>query len=350
MRVLVTGHDGYIGTVLVPLLQDGGHDVVGLDNFLFNDCFLMSVPSIPAFRCDVRDVTSAMLEGFDAVVHLAAISNDPMGNLDPSLTYAINHEASVTLAEAAKIAGVERFVFSSSCSLYGAASGDEALDEGASFNPVTAYGTSKVLVERDVSRLADDSFSPTFLRNATVFGVSPRLRADLVVNNLVGYALTTGRILMMSDGSPWRPLVHVEDVARTFVAMLEAPREVIHNEAFNVGRNDQNVQITDIAEMVAKRFPGTEVAYAADASPDLRSYRVDFSKLARSFPQLDLRWTVEAGIDEVAEAYSRHGVTLEDFLGPRFVRLEQVQRLLAEGGLSADLRWQVGATEREVAV
>jgi nucleoside-diphosphate-sugar epimerase len=340
MRVLVTGHDGYIGTVLVPILQDAGHDVVGLDNFLFRGCGLDEGPSLPALDHDVRDVGPSMLDGFDAVIHLAAISNDPMGDLDESWTYAINHRASLKLAVAAKVAGVKRFIFSSSCSLYGAADPHVSLNESAAFNPVTAYGRSKVLVEKDVAVLADSVFSPTYLRNATVYGVSPRLRSDLVVNNLVGYALTTGKILMMSDGTPWRPLVHVEDVARTFLAVLEAPKELVHNEAFNVGRNDQNLQIQDIAESVAAHISGTKVSFAESAGPDERCYKVDFSKLAAAFPNLQMRWTVDRGIDELAGAYSTHGLTLDEFLGPRFVRLSRLSQLIQEDRLDSRLRWR----------
>jgi nucleoside-diphosphate-sugar epimerase len=275
MRVLVTGHDGYIGTVLVPMLLDAGHDVVGLDNFLFEECtFGTNVVQPPALRMDVRDVTAADLEGFEAVLHLAAISNDPLGNLNPDTTYDINHRAASHLAAEAKKAGVTRFVFSSSCSLYGRA-GDDFLDEEADFNPVTPYGESKVLAEADMRKLADDDFSPTYLRNATAYGVSSRLRGDLVVNNLVGYAVTTGDVLIKSDGTPWRPLVHIEDISRAFVAVLHAPREIVHDEAFNVGITSENYRISEVGSIVEEVVPGSRVRYAEGAGPDTRCYRVD---------------------------------------------------------------------------
>jgi nucleoside-diphosphate-sugar epimerase len=345
MRVLVTGHDGYIGRVLVRLFQRAGHEVVGLDSFLFEGCTLGSEPpEVPAFRVDLRDLDPSSLEGFEAVVHLAAISNDPLGDLDPGLTYQVNHEASVDLARAAKEAGVIRFLFSSSCSLYGASGGDAMLSEEAAFNPVTAYGESKVLVERDVAPLADDRFSPTFLRNATGYGMSPRLRTDIVVNDLVGHALATGEILIKSDGTPWRPLVHVEDIARTFLAVLEAPRETVHNEAFNVGRNEENYRISEVAEMVADTVPGSGVTFAEGASPDLRTYRVDFSKVARSIPTLRLRWTVRGGVEQLVRAYRENHLTAEEFLGPRYTRLARINERLEEGSLDASLRPTVGAT------
>ncbi|MGH7634557.1 MAG: NAD-dependent epimerase/dehydratase family protein, partial [Gemmatimonadaceae bacterium] len=276
MRVLLTGHDGYIGHVLLPMLLDRGHHVTGLDSFLYEDCGLASEEVSPSavVRRDIREVELEDLRGHDAVLHLAGISNDPLGDLQPTATYAINHEASVRLARLAKEAGVSRYVFSSSCSNYGAA-GDAFLDETAGFNPVTPYAQSKVWVERDVARLADDPFSPTFLRSATAFGVSSRLRGDLVVNNLVGYACTTGDVLIKSDGMPWRPLVHIEDIARAFIAVLEAPRELVHNESFNVGITSENYRVRDVADMVAEVVPSSKVTYAGDASPDARNYRVD---------------------------------------------------------------------------
>ena len=285
MRVLVTGHKGYIGTLLAPMLSKAGHTVVGLDSDLYRRCtFGIQFPEIPQLSRDLRDVQAGDLEGFHAVIHLAALSNDPLGNLNPELTYEINHRASVRLAILAKEAGVERFLFSSSCSMYGAA-GDNVLTEEAVFNPVTPYAHSKVLVEHDVAELADATFSPIYLRNATAYGVSPRLRFDIVLNNLVAWAYTTGRVYIKSDGTPWRPIVHIEDIARAFIATLEAPRDVIHNQAFNVGVNEENYRVRDLAEIVRETVPGCRVEYATDAEPDRRSYRVDFSKIAAALPQ-----------------------------------------------------------------
>jgi nucleoside-diphosphate-sugar epimerase len=340
MRVLVTGHDGYIGGVLVPIFQAAGHEVVGLDTFFYEGCdFGGQRAEIPALRLDLREVEPRHLEGFDAVVHLAALSNDPLGDLDSNLTYDINHLASVRLARAAKAAGVPRFLFSSSCSLYGAASPEECLTEEADFNPVTAYGISKVRVEQDVARLADADFSPIFLRNATAYGVSPRLRGDLVVNNLVGYAVATGAVLIKSDGTPWRPLVHIRDISNAFLAILHAPRERVHNEAFNIGLTSENYQIRDVASMVEEIVPNCRVAYAEGAGPDLRCYRVDFGKVARVLPELEFAWTVRRGIEELYETYRRVGITVEELQG-RYSRIRCIRDLLDEGRLEPGLRWQ----------
>jgi len=339
MRVLVTGHNGYVGSVLVPLARAVGHDVVGLDAYLFEDCtFGDPAPDIPALRIDLRDVSAAALIGFDAVIHLAALSNDPLGNVNPECTYDINHHGSVRLAQLAKDAGVPRFLVASSCSLYGVA-GDAMLTEDAAFNPITPYGESKVRVEQDVAHLADDHFSPTFLRCATAYGVSPRLRVDVVVNNLVGVACTTGEVVIQSDGSPWRPLVHVDDIGRAFLAVLHAPRGRVHNQAFNVGRSEENYQVRDLAELVRGIVPGSRVRHAEGGGPDPRCYRVDCTKLARTLPEFQPRWTVPRGMEQLYQAFRRHRLTRAEFLGDRYVRIKHILKLQSEGRLDGALRW-----------
>lgn len=340
MRVLVTGHHGYIGSVLTGLLTAQGHQVTGLDTDLYADCLLGPAPAeVPGLRLDIRDVRPEHCAGFDAVCHLAALCNDPVGNLNPELTYEINDWATVRLAGAAKAAGVSRFLFSSSCSLYGAGADDRPLTETAAFAPVTPYGESKIGAERSLAALADDSFSPVFLRNATAYGWSPRLRGDLVVNDLVGHALLTGEVRLRSDGAAWRPLVHVQDIAGAFLALLTAPRERVHARAYNVGSTTENYLIRQVAELVADVVVGSRITYAQAASADLRNYRVSCDRIATEVPEFVPRWSVRKGIEELLEAYQRYGLTLADLTGERHQRLHRLRALRSDGRLDGGLRW-----------
>jgi len=321
------------------MLVDRGHRVTGLDTDLFRGCtFTGELPTIPDVRCDVRDVSAEHLAGFDAVIHLAGLSNDPLGDYDPALTRAVNLEASFRLAQLAKHAGASRFLFASSCSVYGAAQGG-VLDESGEFRPVTPYGASKADAERAIASLAGDDFSPTFLRASTAYGLSPRIRFDLVVNNLTAWAFTTGEVHLKSDGTPWRPLVHVEDIARAYVAALEAPREAVHEQAFNVGSTSENYQIREVAAIVAEVVPGSRVTFASEAGPDARDYRVNCDRIARILPDYEPQWTVRRGVEQLYGAFCRTGLTLEDFEGPRFQRIAHVRQLIDMGELDALLRW-----------
>lgn len=341
MRVLVTGNMGYIGTVLTPMLLKAGYDVAGMDTNLFKLCTFghaEDIPTVPTSVKDIRDISQSDVEGFDAIIHLAGLSNDPLGDYRPELTDQINHQAAVQLAKMAKAVGVERFLFASSCSNYGA-SGANFLTEEATFKPVTPYGQSKVSTERDLAKLADESFSPVYLRASTAYGVSPRLRFDLVVNNLTAWAYTTKQVYLKSDGTPWRPVVHIEDIAHAYIAALHAPREAIHNQAFNVGTTTENYQIRDLAEIVRDVVPDCYIEFAPDAGPDKRCYRVDCNKIACTLPDYKPQWTARRGVEELYEAFCRIGLTLEDFEGVRYKRIAHIKQLVQDGKLTEALTW-----------
>lgn len=341
MKVLLTGHRGYIGSVMTPMLLAAGHEVLGIDADLYRRCLFAAAgepTEVPSIIKDIRDVEARDLEGVDAVIHLAALSNDPLSDLNPELTYAINYRASVRLAQLAKQAGVGRFVFASSCSNYGKTEGDALIDENGKLAPVSAYGESKVMAERDLASLCDDDFCVVVLRPATAYGVSPKHRFDIVLNNLVAWGMTKKVILLKSDGTPIRPIVHIEDISRAFIAALEAPSELVRGEALNVGQTAHNYTVREIAEIVSEVVPGCSIELSADAGPDPRSYRVSFEKIARVLPASKPQWDARKGAEQLYDAYRRSDLTLEQFEGPRYQRIAHIRKLLADGWLDANLR------------
>lgn len=345
-HILVTGHLGYVGPGVIATLKEAGHCVTGLDIGYFRECIDERLGVVPVDReiiADVRDVDGRVLEGVDAIVHLAGLSNDPLGKLNPELTAIINHQSTVRIAEAAKSAGVRRFIFASSCSIYGAA-GDAAaaLDETAKFAPESAYAKSKVDSERDLVALTNPSFAPVFLRFATAFGLSPRMRFDLVLANLIAWARTTGSVKVLSDGTPWRPLVHVRDMALAIRCAVEAPEEAVRGRPFNIGQPTNNIQIRDLAESVRRQVPGSKIDITGETGGDPRSYRVDFSRALSGLPGFTPRWTVDMGCEEVDRWIVDRKIDLERFQSREFVRLKQLQYLLATGALDEDLRYSRG--------
>lgn len=347
MKILVTGNNGYVGTVLTPMLLEAGHEVVGMDINLFDGSrFLPSIPDVETLIQDIRDVEAPDLEGFDVIIHLAGLSNDPLGNYNPKLTNLINHRATVELARLAKSVGVERFLFASSCSNYGAA-GNEFLTEQNTFKPVTPYARSKVNAESGLSELADRAFCPVYLRAPTAYGVSPLLRFDLVVNNLTAWAYTTKKVHIKSDGMPWRPVIHVEDIARAYIAALHAPREVVQDQGFNIGLTTENYQVLELAEIVQDVVPDCEIEFAPDAAPDPKCYRVDCNKIAKVLPEFKPQWTARRGIEELYEAYSRAGLRWGEFEGNKYSRIAHLKELVRRGDLTASLR-PCGALSEEV--
>ncbi|MBN2604102.1 MAG: SDR family oxidoreductase [Candidatus Thermoplasmatota archaeon] len=343
MRVLITGHKGYIGSVMVPMFQAEGYDVVGLDSDLFDGCIFgdssicNGIPNIPYMRKDIRDVKLSDLKNIDAVVHLCALSNDPLGNFNPEVTFEINYKASVKLAKLAKKAGVHRYLYTSSCSVYGAA-GTEIVDETSKPNPVTPYGSSKAKSEKEISKLADNDFSPTFFRPATAYGVSPMLRFDLVLNNLVAWAYTTGIVLLKSDGTAWRPIVHIEDISRAFLAALDSPPDLIHNQIFNVGITEENYRVRELANIAKETVPNSKINFAKDADADKRSYRVDFSKIATKLPNYKPKWNAHLGAKQLYETYKKVGFNLNDFEGPRYRRISYLENAVSNGSFDNKLR------------